>query len=99
MLLFQCWIQLCLKQDLLLGFLLRELINFLFGLSYLTIVSALATKKVLINCKDTPVCVLRSHTTTTLIRLLTLDVCLWGGGSIASNSLRHQLDALELNQF
>lgn len=73
--LFEPWIQLCLKQDLLLGFLLWELINFLFGLSYLIMVSALATKKVLTNCKHTSVRVLYSHMTTTLVRLLTLDVC------------------------
>lgn len=72
MLLFECWIQLYLKQNLLLGFLLWELINFLPGLSYLTIISALATKKVLTNCKDTPVWVLHSHMMTTLIKLQTL---------------------------
>ena len=68
--LFEHWIHLCLKQDLLLGFLLWELINFLFGLSHLSIVSALAT-----TYKDTPVCVLYSHMTTLLTRHLTLDVC------------------------
>lgn len=43
--LLEHWIQLCLKPELLLGSLPWELINFLFGLSYLSIVSALATKK------------------------------------------------------
>lgn len=70
---FECWIQLGLKQDLLLGFLLWELINFLFGPSHLSIVSAPATK-LLTTCKDTPVCVLDSRMTTLLTRRLTVDV-------------------------
>lgn len=94
---FECWIQLGLKQDLLLGFLLWELINFLFGPSHLSIVSAPATKEVLTTCKDTPVCVLYSHMTTLLTRRLTVGVC--EGCSTASNSLSQQRGVPRLTQF
>lgn len=73
----ESWIQLGLKQALHLGVLLWELINFRFGLSHFSIISALATKKFLTTYKDTPVCVLYSHMTILLTRHLTLDVC-WG---------------------
>lgn len=58
-----------------LGFFITGAGKFPFGLSHLSIASALVTKNILtVKEKHTPVCVLYSHTTTALVALLIPDV-------------------------